>query len=85
MLQLPLLRPEEKPLEGVPFVAQQLTNPTRICEDMGSIPRFTPWVKDPAWLWLWLAAVAPIRTPSLGTSICCRCDPEKKKKKEQSP
>ena len=33
---------------GVPFVAQQLTNPTRIHVDMGSIPRLTQWLKDPA-------------------------------------
>ena len=36
---------------------------------------------DPTWLWLWcrLAAVAPIRLPSLGTSICHRCGPKKQK------
>ena len=38
---------------------------------------------DPALLWLWcrLVATAPIRqTPTLGTSICCGCSPEKTKK-----
>ena len=37
---------------------------------------------DMALLWLWLrpAAVAPIRPPSLGTSICRGCSPRKGKK-----
>ena len=36
---------------GVPYVAKQLKNPTRIHEDVGSIPGLTQWLKDLALLW----------------------------------
>ena len=39
---------------------------------------------DLVFLWLWYRPVATVlnsdSTPSLGTSICCRCGPKKKKK-----
>ena len=34
--------------EGVPVVAQWLTNPTRNHEVVGLIPVLAQWVKDPA-------------------------------------
>ena len=42
--------PKEKVGVGVPFMAQWLTNSTRIHEDVDSIPGLAQWVKDPALL-----------------------------------
>ena len=35
-----------KKASGVPVVAQQLTNPTSIHADVGSIPGLVQWVKE---------------------------------------
>ena len=43
------------------------------------------WGLDPKLLWLWQAGhCSPDLTPSLGTSMCCRCGPKKKKSTNQS-
>ena len=40
----------DKTAAGVPLVAQRLTNPASIHEDVDSIPNLPQWVKEPALL-----------------------------------
>ena len=43
-------RPKRKLVPRIPAVAQQVKNPTSVCEDAGSIRGLTLWVKDLALL-----------------------------------
>ena len=54
---------------GVPFMAQQLTNPTRIREDAGLFPGLAQSVKDPALPWTLVQVADAAEIPH-----CCGCD-----------
>ena len=56
-----------------------------VCEDEGSIPSLTQWVKDPVFLWLWHrpAAAAPGSTPAQERpdAACAAIKREREKKR----
>ena len=74
----------KKIMLGAPFVAQQLTNPSRIHEDVCSIPGLAQWVKDLVLLWLWCrpAAVAPIQPLAWELPYAANAALNSKKKKK---
>ena len=64
-------------------------NPTRNREVAGSIPDLAQRVKDPAWLWCRLAAIAPIgplawAPPYVAGAALKRQKTKQKKKKEKN-
>ena len=73
---------KRKKKSGVSIVARWVKNLTNIHEDVGLIPGLAQWGEDPALARLWYRPAAA--SPSLGTSVCCRCGPKKKKEKKKS-
>ena len=79
-------------------MVQQVKNATSINKDVVSIPGLNQWVKDCREVWCrskmrlrshiavaltQASSYSSNSTPSLGTSICCKCSPKKIKKKKK--
>ena len=64
-------------------MAQGVKNPMSIHEDVGSIPGLSVGHRCGLDLTLQGSSWSSDLTPSLGTSICHRCGPEKKKRKKK--
>ena len=83
-------------LEDVPIVAQQKRIQLSIHRDLGSICGLVRWIKDPVLPWavvqvrsgvavavVWACSCGSNLTRSVGTSICRKGGPKKKKSRKQ--